>query len=109
MKILGYKGISFISHLIKFQTRSEYSHIGVMLDNGQVYEAWQSGGVRLIAAPQIGHKPGTPIDVYNIIGEFNEQAIEAEGGFIRVRHIILITLDDLFPARRVTFNNLSET
>jgi uncharacterized protein YycO len=66
MKILLYKGTSLISRLIRFQTRSVYSHAAVLLDDGTVYEAWQTGGVRRIATPFEGHSKGTEIDVYEI-------------------------------------------
>ena len=46
MRILGYKGKSMTSKLIQLQTRSEYSHVAIMLDDLSVVEAWQGTGVR---------------------------------------------------------------
>lgn len=81
MKILGYKGVSLVSRLIRFQTRSEYSHIGVMLDDGSVIEAWMtgmfSGKVRHIPGPFVGHNLDTPIVVFSIKSPFNEERAEA--------------------------------
>jgi uncharacterized protein YycO len=76
MRILAYKGKSITSWLIKFQTRSKYSHIAIQLTDGAVIEAWQSGGVRRIANPFIDHKSGTEIDVFDIIVKFDEQTVE---------------------------------
>jgi len=75
MKILLYKGKSIISKMIKFQTRSKYSHVAVMLEDGSAYEAWQKGGVRHIDSPFDGHKPGTEIDVYAIYGKYDEPTV----------------------------------
>ena len=66
MKILGYMGTSITSSLIKIQTRSKYSHIGVMLHDGSVVEAWQGTGVRQIENAFIGHADNTLIDVFSI-------------------------------------------
>ena len=74
MKILGYRGTSITSHLIKLQTRSIYSHVGVQLSDGSVVEAWQGTGVRQIETPFIGHASNTLIDVYSITQEFDEAA-----------------------------------
>ena len=78
MKILAYKGKSWISKAIRWQTRSPYSHIAVQLYDGSVIEAWHVGGVRHIADPFEGHSPGTEIDVYGIkLSEpLNEIAVE---------------------------------
>lgn len=40
MRIALYQGKSFISRLIRWQTRSRYSHAAFLLDNGNVIEAW---------------------------------------------------------------------
>ena len=67
MKILAYQGKSFISKLIRWQTRSKYSHIAVELDDGTIVEAWASYGV-IHNSFSYAHKPGTPVDVYRIKG-----------------------------------------
>ena len=74
MKILGYRGTSITSHLIKLQTRSKYSHIGVMLQDGSVVEAWQGTGVRQIENAFTGHADNTLIDVFSINADFDEPA-----------------------------------
>jgi uncharacterized protein YycO len=81
MRILGYKGVSAVSRIIKFQTRSPYSHIGVRLKDGSVIEAWAEGffggSVRQIEQPMTGHSLGTVIDVFRIDCHFNEAIVEA--------------------------------
>jgi len=77
MKILAYKGKSVVSHLIKFQTRSQYSHIGIQLNDGSVIEAWQGEGVRRIGNPFVGHSKGTEVDVFKIIGDYDDSKVEA--------------------------------
>lgn len=76
MKILAYRGKSWISKAIRWQTRSKYSHIGVLLQDGTVIEAWHKGGVRRIPRFSVGHKPGTPIDVFEITAPFEEKAAQ---------------------------------
>src|SRR5215469_1941664 len=41
MRIALYQGKSLISLLIRWQTRSRYSHAAFLLDDGSVIEAWQ--------------------------------------------------------------------
>lgn len=43
--IVLFKSRGFISRLIQFQTRSPYSHVGVMV-RGTLYEAYHKGGVQ---------------------------------------------------------------
>ena len=80
MKILGYRGTSITSHLIKLQTRSVYSHIGIQLSDGSVVEAWAEGffkgSVRQIENPFVKHASNTVIDVRvlkpDVLSVFNE-------------------------------------
>ena len=72
MKILAYRGKSLISKAIRFQTRSKYSHIAVMLDDGSVIEAWHKGGVRKSPSPSTLHSPGTKVDVFRIDAKFDK-------------------------------------
>jgi len=62
--------------LIKFQTRSHYSHVAVELTDGAVIEAWQTGGVRRIDDAFIDHSPKTVIDAYRVSAYFDETAVE---------------------------------
>ena len=76
MRVIGYRGVSVVSHLIKFQTRSHYSHVAVELTDGAVIEAWQTGGVRRINDAFIDHSPKTVIDAYRVSAYFDETAVE---------------------------------
>ena len=44
--ILLFRGRGPVSALIRWQTRSQYSHAALLLQDGSVIEAWQGGGVR---------------------------------------------------------------
>jgi uncharacterized protein YycO len=77
MKILAYKGKSWISKIIRWKTRSEYSHVAIELDDGSVVEAWHIGGVAHNKDFTTVHTKGTEVDVFEIIGEFNETEAEA--------------------------------
>ena len=76
MKLLQYKGISLISKIIRFQTRSLYSHSALELDDGRVIEAWHKGGVRLLESWDEGHTKGTEIDVYKLPSMLNTREAE---------------------------------
>jgi uncharacterized protein YycO len=69
MRLLAFKGNSLISKLIRWQTRSEYSHIAIELDSGEIIEAWHRGGVQIHSC-RGGlldvHEEGTEIDIYSI-------------------------------------------
>lgn len=75
MKVLGYQGKSWVSKAIRFQTRSDYSHVALEMDDGRVYEAWHIGGVRLLPSFRDGHHPGTPVDVFHPILHTDENAV----------------------------------
>jgi len=72
MKILGYKGISWVSKTIRWQTRSVYSHVAIELSDGRVIEAWHKGGVRVNRDFGARHTPETEVDVFIIEKDFNE-------------------------------------
>ena len=75
MKVLGYKGISLVSKLIRWQTRSEYSHAAVELSDGSVIEAWHRGGVCHVDDFREQHEPGTKVDVFTFDHDgFDEKA-----------------------------------
>lgn len=67
MKILSYKGISITSKLIRWQTRSEYSHIAIELTSGRVVEAWRKGVCNAKDFSE-NHTPGTVVDSFEIYG-----------------------------------------
>lgn len=75
MRVLGYRGVSIGSIIIKFQTRADHSHVAIQLTNGEVIEAWQTAGVRRISNPYVGHSKNTVIDVYRIAADFDEEMV----------------------------------
>lgn len=68
MKVALYSGLSAVSRLIRWQTRSCYSHAALLLDGGAVIESWHRGGCDL--HPHLGtvHTPGTPVDIFSVEG-----------------------------------------
>lgn len=62
-----YRGKSIVSKLIRWQTRSEYSHAAWLCEDGSVYEAWNSGFERNLNLGK-AHLPGTVIDLFDIDG-----------------------------------------
>lgn len=75
MKILAYRGISWISKAIRWQTRSRYSHIAIELNDGSVIEAWHIGGVRRNLTFRSVHSPKTKVDVFEIAGKYDEKKV----------------------------------
>lgn len=73
MKVLGYRGLGLVSKAIRFQTRSDYSHVALETSNGDVFEAWYIGGVRKLRNFREGHHPGTEVDVFTSILPVKEQ------------------------------------
>lgn len=79
MRIALYQGKSPISRLIRWQTRSPYSHAAFLLDDGSVIEAWQpcvreisparhsSLATRHFAALSRQHTPGTTVDIFKFV------------------------------------------
>lgn len=66
MRIALYQGKSWISKLIRWQTRSKYSHAAFLLDDDTVIEAWQPC-VRHVANLSAQHTPGTQVDIFNFV------------------------------------------
>lgn len=72
MRIGLYKGKSITSKVIKTVTNSKYSHVSIILPDNTVVDAWKRVGVRhnqesnLIESLSVGHKKGTPIDIFEI-------------------------------------------
>ena len=77
MKVLLYRGTGPTSRLIRFQTRSPYSHAAMMMDDGTVIEARMRGGVKHVATPWTRHRKNTPVEVYAIKGDFDEEKVES--------------------------------
>jgi uncharacterized protein YycO len=45
MRLLFSHGNDLISRLIRWQTRGDYSHVAIELENATIIEAWHKGGV----------------------------------------------------------------
>lgn len=76
MRILLYQGKSVISRIIRWQTRSRYSHAAIELDSRQIIEAWHVGGVRLLESVYEGHTPRTVVDCFEVDGDYDGDAVE---------------------------------
>ena len=74
MRIALYKGTSIVSRIIKFFTRSEYSHVAIILDNDKVIEAWNGTKDKLIFKRtkdlltnlSTDHTPDTEVEIYEL-------------------------------------------
>lgn len=75
IQIALYKGKSTISRLIRWQTRSQYSHAAALLDDGSVIEAWHIGGVRHAPSLMANHTPGTQVDIYTVPCAVRQQKV----------------------------------
>ena len=67
MRILAYKGVSWHSKLIRFYTRSEYSHVAIEWENKKVTEALASYGVVSSNNYKEHHTPGPVVDVFDVV------------------------------------------
>jgi len=70
--IAAYQGISWQSKVIRWYTRSVYSHVAWVDTNGETYEAWE-GRVRLAASLFELHTPGTVVDLFEVNGIFADR------------------------------------
>ena len=75
MRIALYQGTSFISRLIRWQTRSPYSHAAWLSSNGDVIEAWQPC-VRLVHSLSEQHTPGTVVDLFEFVTPLRAKEIQ---------------------------------
>ena len=69
MRILLFKGRGLISFLIRLQSRGVYSHAAVELDTGEIVEAWQGSGVRLLKRLKHGRSDVDTFTVRNLTTE----------------------------------------
>ena len=92
MRILAYQGISWVSRVIRWQTRSRYSHIAIEVADNHVYEAWHVGGVQLNAHFRAVHTAGTMVDVFAISAHFDP---------LRVRHFLDAQIGKRYDFRAV--------
>ncbi len=70
--ILLFRGRGIISAMIRWQTRSEYSHAAFLLPCGRIIESWQGSGVHI---KTLNDWEG--IDSFGVHGMTNEQWEEA--------------------------------
>jgi hypothetical protein len=97
IQIAAYRGKSLVSKLIRWQTRSIYSHIAVRFADdvwvklgdrekyihaGNVIEAWQKGGVALHGGIGTVHTPGTRVDYYDFVTPLTDYEFHAVAGFL---------------------------
>jgi len=66
-----HKGKGFLSKLIKWQTRSEYSHASIQLDGGLCYESREGRGVRAFHASEDFTK-GEQVDFFELTVDNNQ-------------------------------------
>ena len=79
-----YRGKSWVSKAIKWQTFGVHSHTAIRIDD-QIIEAWQgSNEVRVIKDWGDGHKPGTRVDIYDVELSDNEADKFAEFMFLLI-------------------------
>lgn len=61
-----YRGIGLVSTLVRWQTRSVYSHAGLYLPDGSTIESWHRGGVARNEWLGAVHTPGTVVDLFRV-------------------------------------------
>ncbi len=72
--ILQYRGLSIVSKMIQTVTWSRYSHSAIgNTSTGWVGETWEKGGSSIEASPWANHTPNTPIDIYTLQTDTNDQ------------------------------------
>jgi uncharacterized protein YycO len=96
IQICAYQGTSLISRLIRWQTRSRYSHIATRftadkwvklgdsekyVHAGNVIEAWE-GGVRLAGNISTSHTPGTRVDLFEFAAPLTATEEQAVARFL---------------------------
>lgn len=70
MKVVLFKTKGFVQSLIKWQTRSKYSHAAILTSDGVLIEATTPGGVRAIA----NWKQTPDAELFGIEGVINENS-----------------------------------
>lgn len=64
MRVCLHRGHGFVSSLIKWQTRSQFSHVSLQFSDGKVFEAREFIGVHSL--PQLEPRKGEQIDIYRV-------------------------------------------
>jgi uncharacterized protein YycO len=60
--VLLFRGRGIISMLIRWQSRSPYSHAALLMPDGRIVESWQGSGVRIKSV-----KDWTDIEIYDVV------------------------------------------
>jgi len=69
---IAFKGISLVSKLIRFWTRGDYSHVGVLINKDVYIEVWPESKFNAISmkwdkgSPFIKHKPKTEVTIFEL-------------------------------------------
>ena len=69
LDFIVFKGFSVVSKAIKFYTRSNYSHVGFMMNSNTIIEAWNHGGGMKQwwdYSTAAAHSNGTPYELWRI-------------------------------------------
>ena len=73
-RVLLFRGHGIVSGLIRFQTRSEFTHAAILMPDGDIVEAWQGKGVRVTRLDS--YKGVSAFDVEGVTPEQWERVIE---------------------------------
>lgn len=69
IKVVFFKGTSFFSKLVRFFTRSKFSHAAFQIEDSMLLEAWKNkkdGSVLWTITSYENHTPGTEIEIVYI-------------------------------------------
>lgn len=73
MQVAFFKNKSFVSSTIKRFTRSPYSHCAIILDSGEVIEAREFKGVRIIKNIKEAMDEDSVVDIYDFAASDNQK------------------------------------
>ena len=76
MRIVAYKGQSFFSKAITRFTDGPYSHVALMLDSGEIVEAYPGKGVRRRSGIFDGLSNNPEADVFILTKQIDDQSVE---------------------------------
>jgi len=84
VRFVFFKGISLLSRLIRFWTRSSISHVAYKAGDSELIEAWKfHDGVRWGVSDFSNHTPGTPWEEWEV-DVTDEMARRIDEGFRRL-------------------------
>lgn len=76
--IVFFYGTGIIGEAIRWQTRGKYSHVGYLMPDGSIIEAWHMGGVLHSDCPFVLHGPDVTFDVFDVSGITALQRLEVQ-------------------------------